>query len=210
MVGGHGVRGETFQLLFFASRHCVIILIFWLRFCPSRKNCRPCTFFMNIPNYARETATVRYPWNKTASMPSFTGLPPHVSILSQIESPKVALNEAMKSIIDGVKADLDGQRLGLQSYFDKKEIIQKMGELHGELLRWVEVVSPRSATTLQAGNEGGLEVTVGGSTSVSSLSDSAGAAITLVVQDSGKKINSFTPQVPCHVFWLILFFRRCL
>jgi hypothetical protein len=27
-----------------------------------------------------------------------------------------------------------------QSYFDKEEIIQKMGELHGELLRHVEVV----------------------------------------------------------------------
>jgi hypothetical protein len=39
---------------------------------------------------------------------------------------KVALKEATESIIDGVKADLDGRQLGLQSYFDKEEIIQKM------------------------------------------------------------------------------------
>ncbi len=73
-------------------------------------------------------------------MPSFTGLPPHVSILAQIETLKVALEEAMDSIIGRVKADLDGQWLGSQSYFDKEEIIQKIGELYSELLRHVEVV----------------------------------------------------------------------
>jgi hypothetical protein len=148
-------------------------------------------FFTHIPNFAREAATVWYPWNKKASTPSFTGLSPHVSILAQIELLKLALNEAMKSIIDGVKVDLDGQQLGLQSYFDKEEIIHKMGELHGELLRRVEVVSWRSAITLQAGNDGSLEVPVGGLTSVLSLSDLAGAAITLVEQDSGKKYQFF-------------------
>ncbi len=165
---------------------------------------------MHIPNYAQEAATVRYPWNKTASTPLFTGLPPRVSILAQIESLKMVLKEATESIIDGVKADLDGQWLGLQSYFDKEEIIQKMGELHGKLLRRVEVVSWRGATALQAGKDSGLEVTVGGLANVLSLSDSSGAAITLVEQDSEKNINSFTPQVPYHVFRLTLFFQRCL
>ncbi len=97
----------------------------------------------------------------------------------------------MESIINGVKADLDGSRLGLQSYFDKEEIIQKMGELHGELLWWVEVVSRRSVTVLQAGNDSGSEVTVGGSANMLSLSDLSGAAITLVEKDSGKKYQFF-------------------
>ncbi len=66
-----------------------------------------------------------------------------------------------------------------------------MGELHGELLRRVEVVSWRSATALQAGNDSGPEVTVGGLASVLSLSDLSGAAITLVEQDSGKKYQFF-------------------
>jgi hypothetical protein len=81
-------------------------------------------------------------------MPSFMGLPPHVSILAQIKSLKVALEEAKDSIIGRVKADLDGRRLGSQSYFDKEEIIQKMGELHSELLQHVELVGQRSATAL--------------------------------------------------------------
>jgi hypothetical protein len=66
-----------------------------------------------------------------------------------------------------------------------------MGELHGKLLRRAEVVSWRLATVLQAGNDGSSEVTVGGLTSVSSLSDLAGAAITLVEQDSRKKYQFF-------------------
>jgi hypothetical protein len=85
---------------------------------PKQNKLQALPFFTHIPNYAREAVTVWYPWNKTASMPSFTGLPPHVSILAQIELLKVALNEATESIIDGVKADLDGRWLGLQSYFD--------------------------------------------------------------------------------------------
>ncbi len=129
---------------------------------PKQNKLQAAPFFMHIPNYAQEAATVRYPWNKTASTPTFTGLPPHVSILAQIESLKVALKVAMESIINGVKADLDGQRLRLQSYFDEEEIIQKMGELHSKLLRRVEVVSRRSATVLQAGNDSGSEVTEGG------------------------------------------------
>ncbi len=179
-VGGHGVRGEIFQLLYFCFTSLCYHFNFLVEVLPNQNKLQASPFFTHIPNYAREAATVRYPWNKTASMPPFTGLPPHVSILSQIELLKVALKKATEPIINGVKADLDGQWLGSQSYFDKEEIIQKMGELHGELLRRVKVVSRRSATTLQAGNDGGSEVTVGGLTSVLSLSDSAGAAITFV------------------------------
>ena len=191
-VGGHGIRGEIFQLLYFCFASLCYHFDFLVEVLPKRNKLQASPFFTHIPNYAREAATVRFPWNKTASTPSFTGLPPHVSILAQIESLKVALEEAKDSIIGGVKADLDGRRLGSQSYFDKEEIIKKMGELHSELLRRVEVVGRRSATVLQAGgNDAGHEVTVGGSDSVSSLSVDASASVTLVEQGSGKKYQYF-------------------
>ncbi len=109
MVGGHGIQSEIFQLLFFASHHCVIISIFWLRFCPSEINCRhhP-SLHTSLIMHER---TVQFPWNKMDSISSFMGLPPHVSILAH-ESLKVALEEAKDSIIGRVKADLDGWRLG--------------------------------------------------------------------------------------------------
>ncbi len=49
-----------------------------------------------------------------------------MSILVQVEGLKVALEDMSDKIISGVKADLDGSRLGLQLYFDKQEIIAKI------------------------------------------------------------------------------------
>ena len=98
-----GFEVKYFSYFIFALRHCVIILIFWLRFCPSEINCRHHPFLL--------TSLIMHE-RQTASTPSFTGLPPHVSILAQIESLNVALEEAKDSIIGGVKADLDGRGLG--------------------------------------------------------------------------------------------------
>jgi hypothetical protein len=50
---------------------------------------------------------------------------------------------------------------------------------------------------------------VGGSDSVSSLSVDASASVTLVEQCSGKNINTFILQVPCHVFQPTLFSQKC-
>ncbi len=75
-------------------------------------------FFTNIANYAKDASSVRFPCNKMASTPSFIGLPPHVSILAQLEGLKDALESSKNKVINGVKNNLDGRRLGLQSYFD--------------------------------------------------------------------------------------------
>ena len=53
----------------------------------------------------------------------FAGLPPHVSILTKIEELKEVLKTAMDAILHGVKEDLDGRRLGSESYFAKEEIV---------------------------------------------------------------------------------------
>ena len=58
--------------------------------------------------------TVRYPWNKTDSTPSFTGIPPHVGILAQLEGLKLELKMMTETILGGVKADLDACRMGSQ------------------------------------------------------------------------------------------------
>ncbi len=89
-----------------------------------------------------------------ALMPSFTCLPPHVSILAQLEGLKVALESSKNEINNGVKNELDGRPLGLQSYFDKEEIIAKMREPHCDLMKKVEVVGHKASSALQAGHEG--------------------------------------------------------
>jgi len=85
---------------------------------PGRSKLQAPPFFTNIPNYAREAAVVKFPWTKTASTPSFTGLPPHVCILAQLEGLKAEIAKSKDEIIAGVKSDLDERRLGSQLYFD--------------------------------------------------------------------------------------------
>ncbi len=79
MVGGLGIQGEIFQLLCVCFLSLCYHFNFLVEGLPKQNKLQASPFFMHISNYAQEAATVRYPWNKTASMPLFTGLPPHVS-----------------------------------------------------------------------------------------------------------------------------------
>ena len=59
-------------------------------------------FFNNIPNYARDAATVKYPWNKTDATPTLTGLPPHITILANFEQLRLDMAAAREAILNGV------------------------------------------------------------------------------------------------------------
>ena len=106
------------------------------------------SFFTNFSNYKRDAEVERYPWNKTASMPSFTGF----CNLVHLEGLKAAFETSKDEIIAMVKSELDRRWLGSQSKFDKEEKITKMGELHIKLIRKLEVVSHKFlSTAIQAG-----------------------------------------------------------
>ncbi len=161
---------------------------------PKRSKLQASPFFTNIPNYAREAVVVKFPWTKTASMPSLTGLPPHVCILVQLEGLKAALESSKDEIIAGVKSDLDGRRLGSQSYYDKEEIIAKMAEFHVKMMRKVEVVGRKSTTAIQAGCQDadfsdGHEVVEGGS--ADSISTITASSAHTLVDPSGKRFQFF-------------------
>ena len=73
------------------------------------------------------------PWNKTANTPVFTGMLPHVIILTQIKELKIALKTATEAILNGVKEDLDGRRLGMESYFAKEEIVAEIKMMRADM-----------------------------------------------------------------------------
>ncbi len=109
------------------------------------------------------------------------------------------LESSKNEIINGVKNNLDERRLGSQSYFDKEEIIAKMGELHSNLMKKIKVVGRKASTALQAGREGGdfefgvggdvaLVTTAGGSDSVSTMTNSS---LTIVEPSCGRKFQFF-------------------
>ena len=157
---------------------------------------------------------VRYPWTKTALTPSFNGLPPHACILAQLEGLKAALESSKNEILAGVKSDLDERRLGSQSYFDKEEIIAKMGDYHNELMKRVEVVGRRSYTAIQAGHavvDFGQYVPPGYVLEGTDDSVPALSAHPHIVVDpsSGRRFEFFFfLQVKFHVFQTILLFQK--
>ncbi len=80
---------------------CPTLLLFWFlgKGLPSQNKMQVSPFFINIPNCAKDAAAVIFLWNNSVLTPSFTGLPPHVSILAQLEGLKAALELSKNEII---------------------------------------------------------------------------------------------------------------
>ena len=148
---------------------------------PKRSKLQASPFFTHIPSYVREAATVRMPWNKTANMPVFTGMPPHVSILTKLEEMKVALKTATDAILKGVKEDLDGQQLRWKSNFVKEEIVVEIKLMRADMTQRMDHIARSSSLfALQAPYvEKQLEVAVGG-LGEDTASPSNPGAVTLV------------------------------
>jgi hypothetical protein len=153
-VGEHGIRRENFQMLYFCFASLCYHFEFSAECLPNRSKLQASSpFFTHIPSYAREAATVRMPWNKTANTPVFTGMPPHVSILTKIEA-----------ILKGVKENLDGRQLGSESSFVKEEIVAEIKLMRADMTQRMDHIARSSSLfALQAPYvEQQLEVAVGG------------------------------------------------
>jgi len=191
MVGGHGIRGEIWQVLYFCFTSLCYHFDYLMQVLPQQNKLQASPFFTRIPNYAREAATVRMPWNKTANTP-VTGLPHHVSILTKIEELKEALKMAMDAILDGVKEDLDGRRLGSESYFAKEEIVAEIKLMRADMTQRIETIACSSSSCALQGpfvQQEGFEVAVGGSGEDMQLpSDSA---VTLFDRGTGHRFQFF-------------------
>ncbi len=163
-VGGHGTRGEFFQMLYFCFASLCYHFNFLVMVLPKRNKLQASPFFTHISSYAREAATVRMPWNKTAKMPVFTGMPPHVSILTKIKEMKEVLKMATDAILNGVKEDLDGRWLGSESYFVKEEIVPEIKLMRADMTQRMDTIACSSSSfALQVPHvQQGLEVAVGG------------------------------------------------
>ena len=57
-------------------------------------------------------AEVRFPWNKTENTPLFTGVPPHVAVLSEMEIMKKMMNEQTGTICESLRKEMDSRRVG--------------------------------------------------------------------------------------------------
>ena len=73
---------------------------------------------------------VCYPWNKTKNCPRLTGIPPHVSLLHQVEE----LTRKIDAFLPGVRAILDERNVGTPEYHFQ-EVMKGLQDVRDTLIR---------------------------------------------------------------------------
>ena len=68
--------------------------------------------FTEATEEIRSYATIRYPWKKTCNTPIFTGVPPHVMILVEMEYLKNVLKDQRKQISADLRDELNKRHIG--------------------------------------------------------------------------------------------------
>ena len=81
----------------------------------------------------RKYALVAYPWTKTAYTPFFTGIPPHVMMMVEIEKLKMGVDHQTCTIVEGMKTELDKRNIGGYSY-QATMVLDEVKRAHDELL----------------------------------------------------------------------------
>ena len=79
-------------------------------------------FFTSIPKNVQGLATIKFPWNSTKYTPPFTGLPPHVSLLSKIEGLTHQIDKMKCDFLSEMNEALDKRGVGSESFFCTKTI----------------------------------------------------------------------------------------
>ena len=80
----------------------------------------------------RKCAVVRFPWNKTTHTPVFTGIPPHVLLMSSIENLKGHFKSQQNKIVTEIRKELDNRHVGGDS-FQASKIFEDITRLHQQI-----------------------------------------------------------------------------
>ena len=133
LVGGELLPAGVYQIF----HYCFASLCYHHEFLAStlhqKSKLQASPFFSAMPQYAKSSATIKFPWEKTASTPIFTGIPPHISLLAQVEQLKLELAKNRDDVLAGFKAELDNRQIGSQNYFDKETVCALITEMHKDM-----------------------------------------------------------------------------
>jgi hypothetical protein len=72
MVHGDHVSASVHCIFFFCFASLCFNFDYLVHVLHPKNKLQASHFFKNIANYAKDTATVKYPWNKTAATPTLT------------------------------------------------------------------------------------------------------------------------------------------
>ena len=89
--------------------------------------------YRDMPQSVREVVRVAYPWNKTEDTPPFTGIPPHILILAELEELKKTVMGLQNNIKDDMK-DLMEERGFSSQASSTQMIINAVSKSNKEML----------------------------------------------------------------------------
>lgn len=100
----------------------------------------------------RDCATVKYPWNKDAQTPIFTGIPPHVMLLAEMEEMKLLLQKQKDEILDGIREELTKRHVGGDTY-QSSVILDQVNELHEKMMNALDKSSTSTTLNVNQGSD---------------------------------------------------------
>lgn len=110
--------------------------------------------FLAVTPEIRKYAMVKYPWNKTGSTPVFTGVPPQVVLMSEMEELKLNLEMHKDSILEGMRKELDNRHVGGDTY-QANAVLEGVTEVHKKMVRLLE---SRSTSIQDEGTRNDLNI----------------------------------------------------
>ena len=91
-----------------------------------------CFIFTNVPLILKSNVRVSYPWDKDINTPVLTGIPPHILVLSQLDSLTRSQLKITNEVTDRMKNELDNRDIGGDYHASK--LVEEMGEAHNDII----------------------------------------------------------------------------
>jgi len=129
------VEGKSFSLLkFLFASVCYHYAFLDTNLHPEHKLRTSPLFIAAADTSIQSCAVIRFPWEATASTPFFTGIPPHVIMLTELESLRLRLNQHKDDIISEFKNELNKRNLGGVEY-QTSVLMNEVKKSNDEMLR---------------------------------------------------------------------------
>ena len=102
MVCGQTIPASVHCIFYYCFASICFHLDFLSRVLHQKNKLQASHFLNHIPSYIKDEATVKYPWIKTETTPTFTGLPPHITNLAKFKQLKIEMVSYRDIILKGV------------------------------------------------------------------------------------------------------------
>ena len=143
------VEGKTFNLLPFLFASISFHFNFLDTHMPIEHKMRSSPLFIAAAGAdVQRCAVVRFPWNATQHTPFFTGIPPHVMMMTELEGLRIKLVEHKDNIIDGLKDELDKRSIGGMEY-QTKTVLDEVRKTHEEMMNRMEGMQSRNEKAME-------------------------------------------------------------